>query len=536
MSHSAPNRTNRRRAVSALALVGALALSGCGLPGSGPSEADTLHVLAGSEVRDMEPILEEMARETGVHIEFEYMGTLDGTESLLDLGDDAPWDATWFPSNSYFSLFPEGDQLVRTETSIMRSPVVLGVKADKAAGVGWTGGTQPTWAEVVDEIDAGRLTYGMTSPISSNSGFTTLVQAATALSGTGTVLESADIAAVTEPLTEFAHGQELTSGSSGWLADRFIETPDAVDAIFNYESVLAQISVEGQPLQVVIPSDGVVTSDYPFTLLRAASDEKAELYQTAVEYLMRDEVQQQIADQTFRRTNVSAADAQIQTFELPFPARLETVQQLLEVWLSEVRKPASMVFAIDTSGSMADGTRMSDLRDSIRVLSGQQASGSEGFLRLKPRERIVLIEFAEAEKSRLEVDVPSDDAGVRRAMDQINERIDTYQPVGGTEIYGTVADALEAAAAEADPARISSVVLFSDGEDTGVVGPDEFQRWYEDRAARDEVFASIPVFAIVFADADFEEMEHLAELTGGRAFDVGSDSLVSVFREIRGYL
>ena len=234
MSHSAPNRTNRRRAVSALALVGALALSGCGLPGSGPSEADTLHVLAGSEVRDMEPILEEMARETGVHIEFEYMGTLDGTESLLDLGDDAPWDATWFPSNSYFSLFPEGDQLVRTETSIMRSPVVLGVKADKAAALGWTGGTQPTWAEVVDEIDAGRLTYGMTSPISSNSGFTTLVQAATALSGTGTVLESADIAAVTEPLTEFAHGQELTSGSSGWLADRFIETPDAVDAIFNY--------------------------------------------------------------------------------------------------------------------------------------------------------------------------------------------------------------------------------------------------------------------------------------------------------------
>lgn len=535
MSRKGPAVRNRVKIATLLTALVALPgmLVSCS---SEAGESKTLHVLAGSEVKDMEPILADMEKETGVHLEFEYMGTLDGTEQLLQQGENAPWNATWFPSNSYFSLFPEVDLLVEQETSIMRSPVVLGVKAEVADSLGWSGDVQPTWSEVVEAIDGGGLSYGMTSPISSNSGFTTLVQAATALSGTGTVLERKDIDAVTEPLKEFASGQQLTSGSSGWLAEKFEEDTDAVDAIFNYESVLAQLEVDGRPLRLVIPSDGVVTSEYPFTLLSSAGEEKAALYASAVEYLMRDDVQQRIADETLRRTNITSAGAGQQVFELPFPARLDTVQQLLEVWLSEVRKPADMVFVIDTSGSMSDGSRMDDLREAIRVLSGQQSEGSEGFLRLKPRERITLIEFAEQQKSMLEVEVPEDAAGVQAAMDEINVRVDSYRPEGGTEIYGTTMEALELAAASNDDSRISSVVVFSDGEDTGSVGAGGFKSWYEDRVASDPELAAIPVFAVVFVEADFDEMQELAELTGGRAFDVGSQSLAGVFREIRGYL
>jgi hypothetical protein len=59
----------------------------------------------------------------------------------------------------------------------------------------------------------------------------------------------------------------MTSGSSGWLADQFVDKagkPDRPDGIVNYESVLLGLNAEGKlkdSLSVVVPSDGVVTAN-----------------------------------------------------------------------------------------------------------------------------------------------------------------------------------------------------------------------------------------------------------------------------------
>lgn len=68
----------------------------------------------------------------------------------------------------------------------------------------------------------------------------------------------------------------MTSGSSGWLADRFREHPEQADAIFNYEPVLYQLKDEGADLEVVIPSDGVISADYPLSSLASSSDKDSE--------------------------------------------------------------------------------------------------------------------------------------------------------------------------------------------------------------------------------------------------------------------
>lgn len=524
----------RLAAVLALAVVLPASLTACsGLFGGG----ETLRVLAGSEVKDLEPLLEDMTRETGVRLEFEYIGTLDGTEALLASGDDRPWDATWFPSNRYLTLFPDGQDLIRTSESIARSPVVLGLKPAVAQRLGWGADSQPTWNDVVDAIAAGELSYGMTSPISSNSGFTTLVQMTTALSGTGTVLETGDIAATAPLLERFAQGQGLASGSSGWLLDRFVEDPGAVDGIFNYESVLAGVEVEGAPLELVIPSDGVVTSDYPLTLLASADDEAAERYEKVVEWLLRDDVQERIAEDTNRRTTATPPALDAQVFELPFPNRVDTVQTLLQTWLAEVKKPSNMVFAIDTSGSMGDGTRMDELRAALDVLAGsQEAEGSAGFLRLQPRERITFLEFAGTLKSEFAVDIPADDAGYAEAIAEIDAHVRGYSPTGGTAMYDTVAAAYEAAVEGADDDSISSIVVFTDGESNQGMSDRDFERWYEDFVAAHPAAERIPVFTVHFGDSNEDELEALAELTGGRLFDAKSESLAAAFREIRGYL
>lgn len=524
----------RLAAVLVAVLIVPLALTGCSL-----MPKDTIRVLAGSEVKDLEPILKDMVNETGVQLEFEYMGTLDGTEALLvqQAGGEHKWDAIWFPSNRYLSLFTEGQNAITKSESIMRSDVVLGLKQDVAEQLGWSDG-QASWEEIVAAAGSGKLRYGMASPIASNSGFTTLVQLSTALSGTGTVLTTGDIPKVTPQLTEFARGQQLTSGSSGWLADNWLAHPDKVDGIFNYDSVLQGLVTDSKPLTIIRPSDGTIASDYPLSLIAGADQGMTERFDKVTEYLLRADTQERITQLT-RRAPAAGGAQQADgspVFQLPFPNQLDTVQTLLNTWISSVKKPSNMVFAIDTSGSMGDGDRMTQLRDALNVLSGDHGEGTASFLRLQPRERITYLEFSGAIKSDATVDIPSDDAGYQQALAQINQVTSGYQPGGWTAIFDTVETAYERALTSADGDHISSIVVFTDGANTDGHSIADFEEWHAEFVAAHPEAKDIPTHAIVFGDSNREELDRLAAATGGRTFSVDESSLTSVFREIRGYL
>ncbi|MFI6492812.1 hypothetical protein [Streptomyces sp. NPDC050564] len=50
-----------------------------------------------------------------------------------------------------------------------------------------------------------------------------------------------------------------------------------------------------------------------------------------------------------------------------------------------------------------------------------------------------------------------------------------------------------------------------------------------------KVVSGTPVFPILFGDSDRGELQHIADLTGGRLFDARKGSLDGAFEEIRGY-
>src|SRR5262249_22649812 len=146
-----------------------------------------------------------------------YMGTLDAIDLLAKGKTDGRYDALWLSSDDYLRLRPEAAKKVVSETSIMSSPVAIGVKTATVRSLGWKP-ADVTWSQVEQAVEAGKLTYGMTDPARSNSGFATLVSVASALSGAQSALTDDDVTKATPRLKKFFKGQTLTSGSSGWLA------------------------------------------------------------------------------------------------------------------------------------------------------------------------------------------------------------------------------------------------------------------------------------------------------------------------------
>ena len=247
------------------------------------------------------------------------------------------------------------------QTKIMLSPVIIGVKKSVADRFGWTNNPNVTWKDIEAKAADGSFHFAMTNPAASNSGLVALIGVASALSGSSDSIDTGTID--TADLTAFFKGQVLTAGSSGFLADSYVRDQDTVDGIVNYESVLMSLDAGGQlhePLTLIYPKEGIVTADYPFMLLNAA---KQAAYDKVTAYLRTPDVQKRIMTDTARRPAIPGVplDSRFPTqtlIELPFPAKLDTINTLITTYLDEVRKPASAIFVLDLSGSMA-GDRLS---------------------------------------------------------------------------------------------------------------------------------------------------------------------------------
>lgn len=337
-----------------------------------------LRVLAGSELQDLAPVLEDARKATGVTVQFSWTGTLDGADAVSSGRADGKYDAVWFPSNQYLRLDPAGKSKVVSETPVMVSPVAIGVRSSALGELGWGDGSKVTWAQVGAAAAAGKLPYGMADPSRSNSGFSTLVAVASAFSGAGAALTDADVQKAGPQLKEFFKGQKLTSGSSGWLAQAYVRAESGtVSALVNYESVLLSLNrtlPPQQQLTVVRPADGVVSADYPLSLMSSAAQEQRDSFQRLSAYLLKEDVQKRISETTLRRPVTAGAAPAAglpadRRRELPFPGTRAVADGLLASYQNELRRPSRTVYVLDTSGSM-EGPRIAALKSALGRLTG----------------------------------------------------------------------------------------------------------------------------------------------------------------------
>ncbi|WP_374209071.1 VWA domain-containing protein [Kitasatospora sp. A2-31] len=548
---AAARRGGRWLAAGLAVLVAVTACTSSPSPSPGPRQSDApaptaragvLRVLAGSELQDMAPVLEEAQQATGVTVQFAWTGSLDGAEAVSSGRADGRYDAIWFPSNHYLRLDEGAKAKLLSETPVMVSPVAVGVRASTLGELGWGDGSKVTWAQLAEAASSGRLAYGMSDPSRSNSGFSALVAVASALSGADAALTEADVQKATPALKQFFTGQKLTSGSSGWLAQAYTRAERGrVGALVNYESVLLSLNKTlpaDQQLTVVRPVDGVVSANYPLTLLGSSAQREREAFQKLTAYLLRDDVQKRISELTLRRP-VAAGTAAAPSLpgdrrrELPFPGTRAVADGLLASYQNELRRPSRTVYVLDTSGSMA-GDRLASLKRALGGLTG--SDDTRGVRRFRDREEVTLISFASKVKSTRTHTVPPSGSrpGPQEELSAINADVQQLSADGGTAVYSSLEEAyrvIERQQAAAGDDRFTSIVLMTDGESNEGATDKDFRAFYNGLSSAQK---AVPVFPILFGDAAKGQLQGIAELTGGKLFD-GTGSLDGAFEEIRGY-
>lgn len=513
------------------AVLALLVVAGCGGspdPDRPPAieNASTLRVLAGSELKELEPPMKAAAAAIGIDLKMSYAGTLEMADRV---NAGVSFDVLLPANGAYLSLALAKPALAREK--LFYSRVALGVKSSKARALGWDR-KAPTWSDVAAAAKSGQFTYGMTNPTSSNTGMSALFAVAASRAGKTEDLTLADVDRQT--LTDFLKGQKLTAGSSGWLADAYLREQSTLDGLVNYEAVLLRLNDNAEltdKLAIVYPADGVISADYPILLLR---EDKREMYSRLIGALRSREFQSDaVANAYLRPSNPDAALAsglpRDSVAELSFPNNLDVIDAVLSSYQAELRRPATSIYLLDVSGSM-EGDRLGALKSALEYLTGASGqSASSRYARFQSRERVVLLPFAQRPGESILIEFSAQGPHTTE-LERIRKFSAALVADGGTAIFESLATAYRIAAEERarDPQRNITVVLLTDGQNRDGISLGALKRTMDGQPP-------IRTFPILFGDADGGELEEVAAISGGRTFDGRKGELAAVFREIRGY-
>lgn len=534
--------------------------------GRGP----VLSIVAGSESKAIQDIMEDVAHENGFQVSMTYLGSV---EQMLALRQENFGHDAMMPASSIWLRLGDAHHRVRDEATIMQTPIVYGVKPEALERLGWKNRPVSLAADIMPAVKAGTFRFAQTSATQSNSGATNYLATLTALSGKDTALTEADLeeAALTEAIKEYYTGHQRSSGSSGWLAESFPRIYGQVDAMVNYESMLIQVNRELEregkaPLRAVYPTDGLAMADPTLAFVdTGANANKRELFVKLRDGLLSPERQEAIAERGFRpaggpggvlgagvmlpedvfRTDWGI-DPDILVSPVPLP-RGPAIEKALNLYQEAFRRPSYTFFCVDVSGSM-QGEGIGELRTALSgVLSPDQAKAR--LLQATQRDTTVILPFnhtvgfveggeryatfmewfqAVKDTGDLQRIQGADPARLLEAVGWVN----TLKADGGTNIYLPVMVAFLMIKDDLEQAKQSlvSIVLLTDGRSRS-----------GELAHVEGLWRSLglpmempPIHGITFGEADESQLAALAELSVGRIFH-GGHGLAQAFRHVRGY-
>ncbi len=498
-------------------------------------DSDTLKIVAGSENKMLEPVIESFAKKNKVNIQIDYLGSLDIMAQLQS--GELDYDAVWPASSIWLTLGDKHRLLKHTETTSI-TPVVFGIKRSLAEELGFVG-RDVTTSEIIRAIESGKLKFCMTSATQSNSGASAYLGFLSALSSSKDGLTSQDLAdpALKNQITSLLKGVERSSGSSNWLVDLFLDGD--YDAMVNYETLIIQtnerLEKEGkEPLYCVYPVDGLSLSDSPLAYVDKGDGEKEKLFLDFQKYILSDKAQDGI-EKTGKRSAYGTVRGEnkkiykkewgIDLDRVLSPVRLpkaDVIMEALKLYQGQFKKPALTVYVLDYSGSMYGKGEAQMNRALEQVLIPKNAA--KNLLLGTDKDKTVLVPFSDTVYGFDSADGNGD------ALKALYEKSQGYEIGGGTSMYEAIIYALDHLKKEGIAIENYSpaVVVLTDGMANGMATIDDLQ------VAYDALGEDVPIFGILFGAADPEELDQVAKLSRARVFD-GRENLVEAFQQVKGY-
>jgi Ca-activated chloride channel family protein len=496
---------------------------------------NSLRIVSGSENRDLEFLLEDFCGKNGGEITITYMGSLDIMNILKGGGGD--YDGVWPANSMWISL---GDTLFKVKhiASVYQTPVVFGLKKSVADGLGFTG-RDVSVTDILGAIQSNKLTFCMTSATQSNSGACAYISFLYAFLGNPEMINPGDLddPALQKSVSELLKGINRSSGSSDWLKDLFLSSD--YDAMVNYETLIIsankQLRKEGrETLYAVYPKEGVAMADSPLGYIDNGGAEKEALFEKLQAYLLSAPVQMEI-QKTGRRTafipinkesrtvfNAGDGIDTERTLSIVKMPGAQAIEKALELYQEKLRKPSLTFYCLDFSGSMA-GTGEAQLKEAIRNLLDQDLA-KRNLLSAGEKDENVFVLFNSGIRQVISVS-GKDPPKLLDAYHQVN----SAKPEGGTDIYTPIIRCFQMTRGYSIRDYISSIIVMTDGESEDY--SEEFTRIYKTSGMES---LDIPVFSIMFGDANQTQLDNLASLTKARVFD-GKTDLVAAFKNAKGY-
>jgi len=531
---------SRMRIISTLVVI-LLILSSCAFDGGKNSDSkskrfgsggELLRIVSGSENKELEPLIEAYTDNNKITIEMTYMGSVDIMRQLQ--ANTSDYDAVWPASSIWISMGDKNFRVKHTE-SISLSPVVFGIKKSLAESMGFVG-KQVSINDIMGKIRSGELKFCMTSATQSNSGASAYLGFLSGLSGNPEVLTMNDLEnqQLHEDITILLQGVDRSSGSSEWLKTLFLQGD--YDAMVNYESLIITTNQElvargDEPLYAVYPYDGLSISDSPLGYIDNGKQKKEEAFLEFQNYLLSEKIQGEL-QKIGRRTGfegvldenkgVFKAEWGIDTDKILSPIKLPTAEVIMEalnLYQGEFRKPSLSVYCLDFSGSMM-GAGERGVKEAMDLILDQEKASSL-LLQANPREINQVIFFNDDIIGSVIIDPSTEEA-----LNDLNSKVRAQSAGGGTDIYKAITESLETFKKYDLDKYNPAIILLTDGVSSGYF--DVF------KAAYDDFGQDIPVFSIMFGDADPTQLKEIADYTRARVFD-GRKDLTSAFRSVKGY-
>lgn len=492
--------------------------------------ASYLKILSSNENKDLESIINNFEKKNNITIDITYDNTLDVIDRL-NSGED--YDAVWISNSMWLGMLNSD---IRVNDSIITNinPVVFGVRKKKAKELELIN-KDVTLEYILNQINSSNLKFAVTNATQTNTGASSYLNFLNILAGNPSVLKEEHLNNETtkENLKKLYSNVKRTSGSEEYIEKLYLD--GETDATITYESSIININKkiknDDDKIYAIYPVDGVAISDAQLGFLKEQNTDKEVAFLELTKYLVSTSVQDEMINLGKRAwfgginkdapKDIFNKDYGIDTtkylYETKYPSK-EIIKKALNLYQTELRKPVSIVFALDYSGSMY-GEGQSELEKAMNYILNKEEA-SEDLLQFTKNDKISLLTF----NSRVSAITAATNG---EETSNLLDIIKNSETEGTTNIWDSVTKSINYLQNEDTNKYNLSIVLMTDG--AGNAGNRNLM-FNTIKNAK----IKVPVYSIMFASADKSQLDEIANNTGGEVFD-GSKDLKKAFKKVRGF-